>query len=243
MPTNLITCISLPPATIESVPVKDFAIANEEVADKTTEQYYTCCGKYICGGCAYSSSNSGNSGKCPFCNSDRASKTDEERVEEMTKRVEANDPASIFILGDRYYNGGAGLQQDYAKAIELYARAAELGYSKAHNDLAVHYAEGGNWKKAKFHFEAAAMAGHDEARNTLGYMEGNSGNIERAIKHLKIAASAGHCDAMHQLRILFEHGHVSRESIETTLTDYNNSCAEMRSEERDAYIRWLGANG
>ena len=36
-----------------------------------------------------------NIDKCPFCNSDRDSKTDEDMTEEMMKRAEANDPASI----------------------------------------------------------------------------------------------------------------------------------------------------
>jgi hypothetical protein len=52
-----------------------------------------------------------------------------------------------------------------------------------------------------------------------------------------IAASAGHYKAMFQLKICFEKGLVSRESIDSTLEAYNNSCAEMRSEARDNYIR------
>jgi TPR repeat protein len=51
------------------------------------------------------------------------------------------------------------LQQDHEKAMELYYRSAELGYGKANHRLANIYYEGGNMKKAKFHFEAAAMAG------------------------------------------------------------------------------------
>jgi TPR repeat protein len=96
------------------------------------------------------------------------------------------------------------------------------------------YNEGGNSKKAKFHYEAAAMAGHEAARCNLGSIEGNSGNIERAIKHCTIAASAGHYIAMQNL---IEEGAVSRESIDSTLIAYNNSCAKMRSEARDAYLR------
>ena len=41
---------------------------------------------------------------------------------------------------------------------------------------------------------------------------------------------------MHHLIKQFEKGVVSRESIETTLTAYNVSCTEMRSEARDAAI-------
>jgi hypothetical protein len=56
------------------------------------------------------------------------------------------------------------------------------------------------------------------------------------VKHWTIAASAGHYKAMHHLRIGFEEGAISRESIDLTLAAYNNSCAELRSEARDAYI-------
>jgi TPR repeat protein len=92
-------------------------------------------------------------------------------------------------------------------------------------------------KKAKFHFEAAAMAGHVGARYNLGDLEAKSGNFERAIKHWTIAASAGHCIAMNNLRVFFEDGVVSRESIDSTLKAYNNSCVEIRSVARDACIR------
>jgi TPR repeat protein len=175
--------------------------------------------------------------KCPFCNSDRSSKTVEEDVHDMMKRVGANDAASINLLGNQYQRGKAGFPQDHAKAMELYSRAAELGFSKAHNNLANVHHEGGNMKKAKFHFEAAAMAGNEWARYNLGILEAKSGNMERTVKHWNIAASAGCYDAMHEMRIGFEKGAVSRESIDSTLAAYNSSCAEMRSEARDAIIR------
>ena len=81
------------------------------------------------------------------------------------------------------------------------------------------------------------MAGHEGARYNLGFLEAKSGNINRAVKHWTIGASAGGYIAMHHLRICFERGHVSRESIDSTLAAYNTSCAEMRSKARDAYIR------
>ena len=237
MPIRLICCISLPPATISSVPIYDFAEANEELVKMDTAHYYPCCGKCICGGCIHSCIQSGNY-KCPFCNSDHSNKTEEDGVADLMKRVEANDAASIYLLADYYNRGLNGFQQDHAKSTELYTRAADLGYSKAHSNLGVfYYHEGGDLKKAKFHNEAAAMAGHDGARYNLGMDEAESGNMERAVKHWTIAASAGHYKAMFQLKIGFEIGLVSRESIDSTLAAYNSSCAEMRSEARDIYIR------
>ena len=57
------------------------------------------------------------------------------------------------------------------------------------------------------------------------------------MKHFTIAASAGDYTAIHVLVALFEQGVVSRDAIDSALTAYNNSCAEMRSEARDAFIR------
>ena len=237
MPVKLICCVSLPPATISSIPINDFAKANEESTTEETALYYPCCGKSICGGCIHSFRESGNTRRCPFCNSDQSNKTEEELVAEMMKRVEANDAASIKMLAGSHYHGLNGMLQDRAKAMELYGRAADLGSSKAHSSLGNIYYEGGDMKKAKFHLEAAAMAGHEAARYDLGVVEAQSGNMERAIKHWTIAASGGDYTAMHHLITFFEKGPVSRESIDSTLTAYNSSCAEMRSKARDASIR------
>jgi TPR repeat protein len=220
-----------------SVPVNDFAKANELLAKLETKQYYSCCGKSICGGCVESFAKSGNLEKCPFCNADGRGKTDDERVEELMKRVEANDASAIYLLGSSYDFGEHGLQQDHEKASELYAMAAELGYSKAHYNLGIEYQQGGKLRKAKFHWEAAAMAGHEAARCNLGTSEAQSGNMEQAVKHWTIAASGGHYIAMHNLIGAFNESVVSRDEIDSTLTAYNISCAEMRSEARDAVIR------
>ena len=242
MPIRLICCVSLPPATISSIPIYDFSIANEnenvvnQDKHKYTEEFYPCCGKSICRGCVLSFILSGNNDKCPFCNSDRADKTYEERFEQMMKRVEANDPISICMLANHYYRGVGGLQQDHSKSMELFAKAADLGLTKAHSLLGYLYKLGGDWKKANFHYEAAAMAGNEMARQNLGMDESQSGNMERAVKHWTISASGGCYQSMHHLRESFEGGFVSRESIDSTLTAYNNSCAEMRSESRDEYI-------
>ena len=133
-------------------------------------------------------------------------------VEELMKRAEANnDAAAKFVLGSHYYRGLGGLQQDHPKAMELCSRAAELGCSAAHNNLAGVYHERGDMKKAKFHLEAAAIAGHEVARNNLGIMEDMSRNREQAVKHWMIAASAGCYRAMHELVTNLGLGRISRE--------------------------------
>jgi TPR repeat protein len=204
----------------------------------TTETYYACCGKSLCVGCFTSFCKSGNDWKCPFCNSDQDNKTDEERVEEMMKRVEVNDAGAIMFLASAHCHGKLGLLRDRERAMEFWKQAAELGSSKAHLELGIIYDAEGNSKNAKFHYEAAAMAGNELARCQLAIMEGISGNLERALKHLTIAACAGEPQAMHGMIELFTQGAVSKELIDSTLAAYNNSCAEMRSEARDAYLRF-----
>jgi TPR repeat protein len=193
--------------------------------------------KHLCKGCILSFLQSGNKEKCPFCKTEIKGKTAEEHVEDIRKQVEANDDASISLLANSYHHGLHGIQQDHAKAIKLFTKSAELGFIEAHYQLGSIYENGGDLKKAKLHYENAAMAGHEHARFHLGGFEAQAGNVERAIKHWIIAASAGHFTAMHDLRTLFEKGYVSRELIDSTLTAYNNSCAKMRSEARDAYMR------
>jgi TPR repeat protein len=227
--------MTLPPATISSVPINDYAEANEELARENMEVYFPCCGKSICKGCLYSCVQSGNYETCPYCKSDRMGKTDEERVDELMKRVEANDAGSMMVLGSNYYHGQLGLQQYRGKALELYTRAAALGSSQAHFALGNQYDAEGDSKKANY--EAAAMAGHEFARLNLGIMEGKSGNMERAVKHWMIAASGGNYLAMRNLLIAFNKGLVSRDTMDSTLTAYNNACVEMRSDARDAAIR------
>jgi len=237
LPAGLLSCMTLPPATISSVPIREFAVANEELANKATEEYFSCCGKSICGGCMHSFRKSGNIGTCAFCKGVN-DKTDEESVEELMKRVEVNDADAMYVLGSYYNHGQLGLQQDRGKALELWKHAAALGSSKSHFHLGNMYREGGDMKKAKFHYEAAAMAGHEVARYNLGCMEYLSGgNVERAVKHWTIAASAGDYYAMHSLIKVIEVGRVSRDEINSTLTAYNTSCDEMRSEARDNVIQ------
>lgn len=52
-------------------------------------------------------------------------------------RRDSNDAGAMDALGTcyYYYNGVLGLQQDQSKALDLWIRAAELGFRKSHNNL------------------------------------------------------------------------------------------------------------
>jgi TPR repeat protein len=155
MPVKLICCVSLPPATITSVPIYDYAIATKELAKKDMQLYFSCCGKSICEGCVYSFIMSGNYDRCPFCNAETLGKTGEEKVEELRKRVEGKDAGAMHVLAGYNHQGIFGLHQDRERAIDLCKQAVELGYSKAHNNLGTIYHQRGDLKKAKSHYKAA----------------------------------------------------------------------------------------
>jgi hypothetical protein len=110
---KLIDCVSLPLATLTFVLAYKFAEANEGFALMDTEEYFTCCGKCICKGCVHTLRKSGNHGNSPYCKSDRVGKTDEEMLEEIMKRVEANDAIAMGMLASYYNHGQLGLQQDH----------------------------------------------------------------------------------------------------------------------------------
>ena len=146
----------------------------------------------------------------------------------------------IILLG--IYQRDGGLLQDQAKALELYARAAELGSCRAYFSLSTEYDLGGDLKKARFHYGAAAMAGHEAARYNLGYIKRKSGNVVRAMKHMRIAAYAGCYNGMNAIIVALRQRMVSRDEVDSIMTAYNNSCAEMRSEAKDKLIRMFTAS-
>jgi hypothetical protein len=129
MPEKLINCVSLPLATLSFDRLTTLPKQMRVCKKMDTEEYFTCCGKCICKGkgCVHSLQKSGNHGKCPYCNSDQVGKADEEMVEEIMKRVEANDAIAMGMLGSYYNHGQIGLQQDHNKAIELWTQSADLG--------------------------------------------------------------------------------------------------------------------
>jgi TPR repeat protein len=172
----------------------------------------------------------------------RWTKTDEEWVAELMKRVEVNDACAMCVIARYCHHGAGGLQQDKERAKNLWTQAAELGSSDAHFHLGRYYDVWGDSKKSKFHYETAAMAGYDDARFNLGYDEYHAGNVERAVKHWIIAASSGNHRAMNNVLVSYNQGLVSRDTMDSTLIAYNNSCADMRSEARDAAIRMLVVN-
>jgi TPR repeat protein len=66
---------------------------------------------------------------------------------ELMKRVESNDASAMFALGTYHSQGLNGLQQDQAKATQLWTQAVRRGSSKAHFQVGFLFDQGGDMKK------------------------------------------------------------------------------------------------
>jgi len=166
-----------------------------------------------------------------------APKTDEETIERLNKRVEAGDAVAIFTIGCDYRDGANGYPQDYAKALELYHRSAELGYAAAYIGIGLAYDNGNgvevDMKKAVYYYELAAMGGSVNARHNLGYMEGRAGNTERALKHYMIAVRDGYVKSLELIKAFYTNGHATKDDYTRALKVYQEYLGEIKSAQRD----------
>ena len=204
-------------------------------------RYQTCCGKMICCGCYYAPvyDNQGNkvdNEKCPFCRRP-PSDTEEEAIEREKKRMEKDDPIAIHILGTYYSYGQHGFPQDYAKALELYHRAGELGYTEVYTNIGYAYKNGRGVEvdksKAKHYYELAAMRGDEVARHNLGNDEWRAGNKERALKHWMIAVRSGWSTSLETIKQMCTHGRATKDDYMKALQLYQTYLGEIKSPQRD----------
>ena len=85
--------------------------------------------------------------------------------------------------------------------------------------------------------------GHVASRHNLGSIEAENRNYQRAMKHFVIAAKCGNKDCLHYVKVGFRQGHVTKEDFEKTLRDYQASCDETKSEQRDRAAVIVRARG
>ena len=207
----------------------------------TGYRYYGCCGKVICGGCVYAPrydhlGNKVNDLKCPFCRTPNPT-SETEAIEMLKKRVELDDPSAILGLGNYYRDGTNGYQQDHTKALELYHRAGELGYSAAYNSIGWAHDNGEgvevDKKMANHYWELSAMGGDVNARYHLGYKELIVGNFERALKHFFIGAKSGKNNPLEMTQKMYKNGHATKEDYTRALQSYQEYLGEIKSDQRD----------
>ena len=207
----------------------------------TGRKYMMCCGKVICSGCLHAPryddlGNIVDNRKCAFCRT-RWPKSNREVVQSLEKRVELDDPIAIYNMGCDYQDGTCGRPQNHAKALELYHRAAELGYVASYNNIGYAYNNGEgvdvDKKKARHYYELAAIGGDPIARYNLGEMDEEAGNIERALKHYMIAVRDGDAESLTAIQRLYSNGLATKEDYTKALQLYQTYLNEIKSKQRD----------
>ena len=100
----------------------------------------TCCSQILCCGCIYANRERQFKERveqnCPFCRTPLAD-SDAEHDKRTDDRAAMNDPIALCQVGMRSVRDG-----EYTGAIKYLSKAAELGDSAAHNELAIIYDNG-----------------------------------------------------------------------------------------------------
>ena len=206
-------------------------------------KWYACCGKTICNGCAYAPiyDDQGNvidEEKCLFCRTP-PSNSDEEMIKRDDRRIKMNDYIAIYNRGCDYASGDRGLSQDYAKALEFWHQAGELGSARSYFNIGLYYYRNRgdkveeDKKKTIHYYELAAMHGHVKARGNLGSLEARAGNFGRALRHYMIAVRSGCNDSVNLVRKMYRNEHATKDDYSKALRGYQSYLDEVKSDQRD----------
>lgn len=118
-------------------------------------------------------------------------------------------------LGQLHYQGGRGVEQDHARALNYFLQAAEAGNANAMAFLGKMYLEGSSVvqqsnETALKYFKMAADKGNSVGQSGLGVMylygKGVEKDYQKAFKYFSQAASQGWVDGQLQLGIMYFNG-------------------------------------
>ena len=147
---------------------------------------------------------------------------EEKKVQELTAKANKGDAQAQADLGAFYTHGGEFIAADYAKAFDLFSKAAAQGNPRGINGLGVCYQYGigvqKNEKKAIEFYTKAAKLGFDKAQCNLGicYYNGYGvkQNYKKAVQYFEQAAEQGNSDAQFRLGLCYYYG----EGVEKNLS-------------------------
>lgn len=139
---------------------------------------------------------------------------DESEIDNNICDDSADDPESQNQLGENYYYGQNGKQQDYSKAARWYRKAADRGHMYAQYNLAFCYDRGLGvpalpFEAAKW-YKKAAEQGHAPSQCNLGLCyetgEGVIKNLEEAVNWYTKSAEQGYAAAQCNLGYCYKNG-------------------------------------
>ena len=182
---------------------------------------------------------------CPFCRSSTAVYDDKLRLEKEMKRANAGNGESMYRVGNYYYMGEMGLQQDKAEGLKWYHRAVGEGSGEAAFCLGRCYCEGDmvlrDHDRALEYFQKSADLGFIPSFRLVGIILMKKGNIEEAMLNLRKAVMCGYCndDIFNELRNGFKLGFITKEEYAFTLRENQKACNEMKSDGREEIKKML----
>ena len=211
--------------------------------------YFSCCGKVVCCGCDYQHQiKSKGQVSCAFCREPKP-RSDEETLARTRKRAELKDPNALCNLAMKYGSGKNGLPVDEVKCIELLRESADLGFPGAQYNLGNFHCNGHmgleqNEEEELKYIKEAAEGGDFPSLHNLGWMENDNGNRTVAMQHWRLTASGGLKESNHDLiEHCFEKGLLHHGDLAETLQAFYLARAELKSNGRDQYIKYLKNTG
>ena len=170
--------------------------------------------------------------------------------------------ASAMVYLGYIYETGDGVEQDGAKAVEWYTKAADLGDSDAMNSLGYMYETGNGVEqdgaKAVEWYTKAADSGHTDAMNYLGYIYEHGDVVEqdvaKAVGWYTKAADLGNTDAINSLGYMYAEGYGVEQDNDKALEWYVKSLSSFPDYEvykiivdilhgEDAAEKWFEESG
>ena len=176
---------------------------------------------------------------CAFCRSP-IHENESELISRFEKRIKKGDTQAMLNLAFKFKDGTSGIRKNDEKALELFHRAADLGFAEAIGQLG-YWAMNGSLDsipdkaKAKQYIEDAVVKGSITSRNNLAVLLADEGEIELAIKHWHLAAAAGEDLSMKALWKCFNKGKLSKPDLVKAMRAYKTASDEMNSEERKRF--------
>ena len=140
---------------------------------------------------------------------------DDDLIQYYQFLADKGDVQAQVGLGQLHYQGGRGVEQDHARALNYFMQAAEAGNANAMAFLGKMYLEGGaivrqDNQTALKYFEMAAEKNNPVGQSGLGLMylygKGVEKDHAKALKYFSQAASQGWVDGQLQLGLMYFKG-------------------------------------
>ena len=211
--------------------------------------YAACCGKTLCGGCNLQHQvKRGEEATCAFCRTAVPESEEGDFFSLLSKRVKLKDPTALHHMAMGYGHGYYGVPVDQAKCVELMRQSADLGNPDALFLLGSFYDKGKmglerNKEQTLKYYKEAGKGGHLASLCNLGNVMAKDGDYAAAMCHWRLSASGGLRPSMDNLIAYFEDGLLHHGDLAETLQAFYRSRAELKSEGRDQYIKYLKLAG